>query len=220
MSIDCIGNKEKNKRKNRTLGQAFQSLLGNSLCVYRLYMHINEVFTFLNLFLLFFGPENIFFFNWRLITLQYCSGFCHTLTRISLGYTCVPHPEPPSHLPPHPIPQGHPSATAGSTLSHALNLDWWSVSYMKIYLFDCAEPELQHEESSIFVVTYEIFHLWHVGSSLLTKEGTQAPCDGSRASSRWTTKGVFNEVFKNHNKCWSNWYLKWRSRSSCFITWT
>ena len=21
-----------------------------------------------------------FFFNWRLITLQYCSGFCHTLT--------------------------------------------------------------------------------------------------------------------------------------------
>ena len=45
---------------------------------------------------------------------------------------------------------------------------------MKIYLFDCAEPELQHEESSIFAVTYEIFHLWHVGSSLLTKEGTQA----------------------------------------------
>ena len=25
------------------------------------------------------------------------------------GGTCVPHPEPPSHLPPHPIPLGHPS---------------------------------------------------------------------------------------------------------------
>ena len=27
--------------------------------------------------------------SWRLITLQYCSGFCHTLTWISLGYTCI-----------------------------------------------------------------------------------------------------------------------------------
>ena len=31
----------------------------------------------------------LFFFSWRLITLQYCSGFCHTLTWISLGYTCI-----------------------------------------------------------------------------------------------------------------------------------
>ena len=36
--------------------------------------------------------------------------FCHTLTWICHGYTCVPHPEPPSHLPPHTIPLGHPSA--------------------------------------------------------------------------------------------------------------
>ena len=28
-----------------------------------------------------------FFISWRLITLQYCSGFCHTLTWISHGYT-------------------------------------------------------------------------------------------------------------------------------------
>ena len=32
--------------------------------------------------------KNIYF-NWRLITLQYCSGFCLTLTRISHGCTCV-----------------------------------------------------------------------------------------------------------------------------------
>ena len=57
------------------------------------------------------------YFNWRLITLQYCDGFCHTFTWISHGCTCVPHPEPPSHLPHHPIPQGHPSAPALSTLS-------------------------------------------------------------------------------------------------------
>ena len=55
------------------------------------------------------------FISWRLITLQYCSGFCHTLTWISHGFTCVPHPEPLSHLPPHRITLGLPSAPALST---------------------------------------------------------------------------------------------------------
>ena len=32
----------------------------------------------------------MFFISWRLITLQYRSGFCHTLTWISHGFTCVP----------------------------------------------------------------------------------------------------------------------------------
>ena len=77
------------------------------------------------------------YFNWRLITLQYCGDFCHTLTWISHGCTCVPHPEPPSHLPPHAIPQGCPSAPALSALFHTLNLDWWSVSHMVIYMFQC-----------------------------------------------------------------------------------
>ena len=49
----------------------------------------------------------------------------------------VPHPEPPSHLAPHPIPLGHPSALALSALSHASNLDWRSVSHMVIYMFQC-----------------------------------------------------------------------------------
>ena len=34
--------------------------------------------------------------SWRIMTLQYCSGFCHTLIWISHGFTCVPHSEPPS----------------------------------------------------------------------------------------------------------------------------
>ena len=57
----------------------------------------------------------LFFISWRLITLQYCSGFCHTLTWISHGFTCIPHPYPPSHLPLHPIPLGLPSAPGPST---------------------------------------------------------------------------------------------------------
>ena len=85
-----------------------------------------------------------FFFNWRLITLQYCSGFCHTLTWISHGCTSVPHPEHPFHLLPHCIPQGHPSAPALSTLSHELNLHWRSVSHMIIYRFQCYSLKSSH----------------------------------------------------------------------------
>ena len=55
------------------------------------------------------------FISWRLITLQYCSGFCYTLTWISHGFTCVPHPDPLSHLLPHPIPLGLSNAPALST---------------------------------------------------------------------------------------------------------
>ena len=64
-------------------------------------------------------PVTIFFsfifISWRPITLQYCSCFCHTLTWISHGFTCVSHPDSPSCLPLHPIPLGLPSAPALST---------------------------------------------------------------------------------------------------------
>ena len=62
------------------------------------------LFFFLQIFM------DLFYFNWRLITLQYHGGFCHTLTWFSHVCTYVAHPETPSHVLPHPIPQGHPSA--------------------------------------------------------------------------------------------------------------
>ena len=69
----------------------------------------------IQMMLFFFFP--IVFISWRLITLQYCSGFCHTLTWISRGFTCVPHPELPSHLPPH--PSGSSQCTSPEHLSYA-----------------------------------------------------------------------------------------------------
>ena len=44
----------------------------------------------------------------------FCGGFCHTLKWNSHGFTCVPHPDPPSHLPLHPLPLGFPSAPGPS----------------------------------------------------------------------------------------------------------
>ena len=85
------------------------------------------------------------YFSWRLIfTLQYYSGFCHTLIWIRHGHACVPHPEPPSHLHPHPIAQSHPSAPALSTLFYASNLDCRSVSHMIIYIFHCYSLKSSH----------------------------------------------------------------------------
>ena len=67
--------------------------------------------------------------------------FCHTSTWIHHGCTHVPFPELPSHLPPHTLPLGHPSAPAPSILYHALNLDWRFISHMILYIFQCRSPK-------------------------------------------------------------------------------
>ena len=74
-------------------------------------------------------------------TLQYCIGFAN--------------PEPPSHLPPHTISLGHPSAPAPSILYPASNLDWQFVSYMILYMFQCHSRKSSHplplpESQSLF----------------------------------------------------------------------
>ena len=81
-----------------------------------------------------------FFFNWRLITLQYCGDFAIHSHESAMGV----HVFPILNLPPHPIPQGHPSAPALSTLPHASNLDWRSISHMLIYMFQCYSLKSSH----------------------------------------------------------------------------
>ena len=52
--------------------------------------------------------KSFIYFNWRLITLQYCGGFFHTLTWISHGCKCVP-----LHLSWTPLPPPSPSHPSG-----------------------------------------------------------------------------------------------------------
>ena len=61
-----------------------------------------------------------------------------------MGVHVFPILKTPSHLPPHPIPQGYPSAPALSTLSHASNLDCRSTSHMIIYMFQCYSLKSSH----------------------------------------------------------------------------
>ena len=58
-------------------------------------------------------------------------------------YICPPSWTPlPLPSPPHPL--GYPSAPALSALLHALNLDWWSISHMAIYIFQCYSLKSSH----------------------------------------------------------------------------
>ena len=75
--------------------------------------------------------------------MQYCSGFLPYIDMSQPWVYMCHHLEAP-YLPPHPIPQGHPSAPALSTLSHASNLDWQSVSHMIIYTFQCYSFKLSY----------------------------------------------------------------------------
>ena len=70
------------------------------------------------------------YFNWRLITLQYCSGFSIHWHESAVRVHVSPRSEPLFHLPPHPIP-----FSCSSALFYALNLNWSSISHMVIYMF-------------------------------------------------------------------------------------
>ena len=74
-------------------------------------------------------------FNWRIIALQYCVGFCHTSTWITIGI----HMSPPSRTSlPAPTPS-HPSSLSQSpglsSLSHTANSHWLSILHMMVYMF-------------------------------------------------------------------------------------
>ena len=89
----------------------------------------------------FFNYFFLIFISWRLITSQHFSGFCHTLTWISHGFTSILHPYLPSHLPLHPIPLGLPSAPGPSTcLMHPT----WAGDLFHSRQYTCCSFETSH----------------------------------------------------------------------------
>ena len=84
------------------------------------------------------------YFNWRLITLQYCIAFAIHQHESTTGIHVFPILNAPSLLPPHTIPLDHPSAPAPNILYPASNLDWRFVSYMILYMFQCHSPKSSH----------------------------------------------------------------------------
>ena len=95
------------------------------------------------IFYLFFKYKFISF-NWRLITLQYCIGFAIYQHESTTGIHVFPILNPPYLLPPHTISLHHPNTPAPSILYPASNLDWWFISYMILYMFQCHSPKSSH----------------------------------------------------------------------------
>ena len=80
-----------------------------------------------------------FIFNWRIIALQSCVGFCHTTKQIRHKYTSFP---PWASLPSssHPIPLGHHRAGAGlSVLYSSFPLAIY-FTHNSVYLSICLLP--------------------------------------------------------------------------------
>ena len=64
-------------------------------------------------------------------------------------------------LPPHLISEGHPNAPALSTLPHPSNLNWWSISHMLIYMFQCYSLKSSHPRLLPQCPTVCSLHLGH-----------------------------------------------------------
>ena len=93
--------------------------------------------------------------------------FCHTSTWIRHGHTCVPHPEPPSHLPPRTIPLGHPSAPAPSILYRT-----WTGDSFLIWYYTCFH-DIPRILIHVFVLVAHIFKNWNN-----TEKISMAPTQG------------------------------------------
>ena len=84
--------------------------------------------TFLHLILWFF---KFIYFNWRIISLQYCNGFCHTSIWISHSYTCAP-----SIL--NPLPMSLPTPFLLVVTEHwPWVLCFTHLCFKSLYMFQC-----------------------------------------------------------------------------------
>ena len=92
----------------------------------------------------FFFQYKFIYFNWRLITLQYCIGFDIHQHDSATSIHVFPILNPSSLLPPCTIPLGRLSAPVSSIQYHASNLDWRFISYMILYMFQCYSPKSSH----------------------------------------------------------------------------
>ena len=90
---------------------------------------------------LFFFKYKFIYFNWRLITLQYCIGFAIHQHESSMVYMCSP-----SWTPVPPPSPDHSSGSSQCTSSEhpVSDLDWWFILHMIIYMFQCHSPKSSH----------------------------------------------------------------------------
>ena len=85
--------------------------------------------------------KNLFLFNWRIISFQYCIGFCHISNESAIGIDM----SSPSRtfLPPHHTPLGCHRAPDLSSLHHSANFHCL-ILCMVMYMFQCYSLNLSY----------------------------------------------------------------------------
>ena len=87
------------------------------------------------------------YFNWRIITVQYCDGFFHLSVWIGHRYTCGPSilnaPRPQSTSLPYPPLGCHRAPVLGALLL-ASNSHWLSLVHITMYMFECYSLKSSH----------------------------------------------------------------------------
>ena len=84
------------------------------------------------------------YFNWRIVTLQYCHSICHTSVWISHRHTCVPSvlnlPSASFPIPSFQVVR----VPALDALHHTSNSHWSSILHMLMYMFQCYSLKSSH----------------------------------------------------------------------------
>ena len=88
--------------------------------------------------------KKFIYFNWRLITLQYCIGFAIHQHESATSVHVFPILNQPSHFLSRIMPLRHHSEPATSPLYPTLKLNWRFISFMILYMFQCHSPKSSH----------------------------------------------------------------------------
>ena len=147
---------------------------------------------------------NFFIFIFTLFSFTILYWFCHTLTWIHYGYTWVPNPEPPSHLNPHIISLGHPSAPAPSIL--------YPVSNIELMLLNCGVGEdsweslgLQGDPASPFWRRSTLGFLWKEWCSSWNSSTLATSCEELTHWKRfWCWEGL-GAGGEGDDRGWDGW---------------
>ena len=101
----------------------------------------------------------LFIFKWRIISLQYCVGFCHTSHESAIGRH-MSIPSWTSLLPPTPFHPSRLSQSPGfSSLSQTANFHWLSILHMVVYV-SMLPSHLLHPHPSSFFLFYLFGCAW------------------------------------------------------------